>query len=769
MKSIAVPAPLRPPRSHAGGALATAGVAVRSPLFLRAAGFAALASIAMVRWVSLVADPPLARGFATIAIAIAGGIAITRVRADASRLGATAARLGIVLLTLITALLAMGLPLRLLGPHGWDELGTGIDQATAAFRINEWPYAGPEEWIRLGTLLVAPLVLCLAAALAFWPTRRERSAPIALAAAALVGLYAGAIAQGQPRAPMVAGLLLLAAVVALLFGPRAPSLPGVPALAMLLVAAAVAVPLAARLPATNPVIDYNAIAAGDKATFDWDHTYGPLDWPRRGELVFKVNSAQPHYWKATTLDRFDGFRWVRTTTTVGTPRSELPRTAPAAWDVEATVTVGALNGELLLAPGAILHASGLDTVAISDDGTASTADDLGAGDTYTVQAYAPNPSAARMRAAPQHVPHQLEPYIGVEVPLDYDLDQPAPGTSSALVAPNLFLPPVRPGFGPRTSAVKRMLASPYARTYRLARGLAAGSPTSYDAVLRIQQYLRSTYRYDERPPVRQYPLQSFLFQDRIGYCQQFSGAMALLLRMNGIPARVAAGFGSGKREGQRSFAVSDTDAHSWVEVWFAGIGWVPFDPTPAAAPAVSGTITTSPTAQLGTEGAAAQLRRDGRQTRNGKLGGVGPTRGGGSAAAPRAQRDVREAGAGPPMRALALALAALGCVALGRWTWRQRARLAALGDVDEVRAAFELHGERVGGATLAELEGKLSRGGHERAAGYLAGLRRRRYAPGPAPEPGRRARGALRRAISRGRGPAISARAWLALPPRFRR
>jgi hypothetical protein len=64
-----------------------------------------------------------------------------------------------------------------------------------------------------------------------------------------------------------------------------------------------------------------------------------------------------------------------------------------------------------------------------------------------------------------------------------------------------------------------------------------------------------------------------------GYCQHFAGAMALMLRFLGIPARVAGGFTSGKRDGD-SWVVTDHNAHAWVEVWFPGYGWLAFDPTP---------------------------------------------------------------------------------------------------------------------------------------------------------------------------------------------
>ena len=92
-----------------------------------------------------------------------------------------------------------------------------------------------------------------------------------------------------------------------------------------------------------------------------------------------------------------------------------------------------------------------------------------------------------------------------------------------------------------------------------------------------------------RRPRTSIPLASFLFTDKQGYCQQFSGAMAMLLRMGGIPARVAAGFTSGtydRRSGR--WMVADIDAHAWVEAWFPSYGWVRFDPTPATAPARGG-------------------------------------------------------------------------------------------------------------------------------------------------------------------------------------
>ena len=84
------------------------------------------------------------------------------------------------------------------------------------------------------------------------------------------------------------------------------------------------------------------------------------------------------------------------------------------------------------------------------------------------------------------------------------------------------------------------------------------------------------------------PLESFLFDTKAGYCQHYSAAMALLLRMGGVPARVATGFSpGGYSKRKQAWIVRDTDAHSWVEAWFDGYGWITLDPTPADTPARS--------------------------------------------------------------------------------------------------------------------------------------------------------------------------------------
>jgi transglutaminase-like putative cysteine protease len=107
-------------------------------------------------------------------------------------------------------------------------------------------------------------------------------------------------------------------------------------------------------------------------------------------------------------------------------------------------------------------------------------------------------------------------------------------------------------------------------------------------VRRVEDYLlrQERFRYTtDVPPPDGEPLLQFLFHTHAGYCQHFAGAAALLLRAAGIPSRVVVGFATGEKIAEHTWAVRDEDAHAWIEVYFPGVGWVPFNPTPASAPA----------------------------------------------------------------------------------------------------------------------------------------------------------------------------------------
>ena len=127
---------------------------------------------------------------------------------------------------------------------------------------------------------------------------------------------------------------------------------------------------------------------------------------------------------------------------------------------------------------------------------------------------------------------------------------------------------------------------------QLATRISAPAPTSFDKASAIEHYLLTNYSYSlqqpallrERQPGRNSwsdPLSFFLFERKQGHCEYFASAMAVMLRTIGIPSRVVNGFRGGEFNSLTgSYIVRARDAHSWVEAYFPGQGWIGFDPTP---------------------------------------------------------------------------------------------------------------------------------------------------------------------------------------------
>jgi hypothetical protein len=146
------------------------------------------------------------------------------------------------------------------------------------------------------------------------------------------------------------------------------------------------------------------------------------------------------------------------------------------------------------------------------------------------------------------------------------------------------MPPFdRPERDARVLSVLSGGLQPYANLYERARAVTGETRSPYAAVVALETWFRSTggFTYSEEPGATPGlpPLVGFVMDTKTGYCQHFAGAMALMARLLGIPARVAAGFVSGKYQDD-FWQVTDHDAHTWVEVWFPPYGWLPFDPTP---------------------------------------------------------------------------------------------------------------------------------------------------------------------------------------------
>ena len=123
------------------------------------------------------------------------------------------------------------------------------------------------------------------------------------------------------------------------------------------------------------------------------------------------------------------------------------------------------------------------------------------------------------------------------------------------------------------------------RIPELAESVTANVRNRYDAAAMIENYLQTQFGYTlEQKAGGSDPVSDFLFNVREGHCEYFATSMALMLRSQGIAARVVTGFQQGEyNETAEVFVVRQRHAHAWVEVYFPGEeAWVSFDPTPAA-------------------------------------------------------------------------------------------------------------------------------------------------------------------------------------------
>jgi transglutaminase-like putative cysteine protease len=124
------------------------------------------------------------------------------------------------------------------------------------------------------------------------------------------------------------------------------------------------------------------------------------------------------------------------------------------------------------------------------------------------------------------------------------------------------------------------------RIPELAKQITARAQTPFDKTIAVESYLRSRYTYTLNLTGKpgDDALAHFLFETRAGHCEYFASAMAIMLRTMGIPTREVNGFLPGEyNDLGGDYIVRASDAHSWVEVYFPGNGWLTFDPTPPGA------------------------------------------------------------------------------------------------------------------------------------------------------------------------------------------
>ncbi|MCP1309689.1 transglutaminase family protein [Paenibacillus tyrfis] len=168
----------------------------------------------------------------------------------------------------------------------------------------------------------------------------------------------------------------------------------------------------------------------------------------------------------------------------------------------------------------------------------------------------------------------------------------------ALVLTDRTVPTDDTGTGYAEDVRNRYLQLPASlpdRVRRLAEQLTSGLQTPYAKAEAIERYLREHYPYSlegtRAAAENEDFVDRFLFEQKTGYCDHFSTAMAVLLRSAGVPARWVKGFAPGETVSQASadgderyvVQVRQKHAHSWVEAYFPSVGWVPFEPTPGYA------------------------------------------------------------------------------------------------------------------------------------------------------------------------------------------
>jgi transglutaminase-like putative cysteine protease len=744
----------------------------------RLLAFLALLAFGALQWARLLEPAPVGRILWFLLVAAAGALALRGANAlERRRRWAATAAVAIVLVAV--ALLAAGIPLALVDPRGWGELFPGLRQGIETLPSMRIPYRGAEVWARDTLLLLGLLLVVLATMLACRPRGDARTGH-PLAAAVAVGVLVGVPAVSlETGSPVVIGVLFTALLVAYLRVDRVRRDAAVWAGATVTAVLLVALVLAPRVDADRPIIDYEAIARSvsrtDGSTFNWSHGYGPLNWPRTGRELLRVRTDRAAYWKATNLVEFDGIRW----TTGGewwlsrVDATEVPNEV-SRWRQRILVTIRGLRTKQVIGAGSTLSISNSPRpVREAGPGRFETiGDPLTKGQAYRAEVYVPAPSRRALAAAPTDYPISSQAYLSMSLPVEaggpasIDGTRSFPGSRFAPrirfapwgvdVPPMLDLPPFRRDEQDGTAALE---SSRYARTWQLAQQLKAQSATPAAYVRRVQEYLSDGFGYSETPTQSSVPLDTFLFDEKAGYCQQFSGAMALLLRMAGIPARIAAGFSPGTRDEKRGeMVVRDIDAHSWVEAFFPELGWVTFDPTPAESPARG----RQAEEEAATEAADASTDAPTPAVSDGRRFPAGPEVGGAAALV-----EGEGSGWGPPTWLVLLCLALVAAGALATWARSRGRRLAATADpttlaIQELHRALRRSGRRVApGTTLHGLAHRFAGTGGE---GYLRQLADSRYGTSPG-VPDRAQRARLRRALAADRGVLGKLLGLWALPP----
>ena len=142
-------------------------------------------------------------------------------------------------------------------------------------------------------------------------------------------------------------------------------------------------------------------------------------------------------------------------------------------------------------------------------------------------------------------------------------------------------------YPPEFALTYLLLRSVDPRIPQLARQVTGSASNDYDRAAALERYLMTNFGYTLQLPrtTPKDPVADFLFQRKEGHCEYFASSMAVMLRTLGVPSRVVNGFRTTEFNDLTStYVIRASSAHSWVEAYFPGYGWIGFDPTPAAPP-----------------------------------------------------------------------------------------------------------------------------------------------------------------------------------------
>src|SRR6188472_2107332 len=470
----------------------------------------------------------------------------------------------------------------LFGDWRWRAVATLAVGATAlAVTFETWPHhALRDAWDGLRD---APAVQASFALVAALGAACRRPWIVVAAVAAGVGFPAVLLEDGHA---LLLGALALGAALwaSLVLGARGVrrALAGL-ALAGALVAVSAGVAIAGISPGSGQVDwrGWDPFAGGGSGDvrFLWDASYTGIDFPIRPTVMLRIRApARAQYWRMSTLETFTDDRWIEHLFPVSLERARgnLPRSPlaprrdlrPGSWLRQEVTVVGLDDTRVPAATEpALVDGASLGRVRVMQGGVMVADRQLRRGETYTVWSHAPRPTPRELAAAPARYPSAAQRYVELE---------------SALF----------PWYGAagRVAQVDRIFRQDnyfalraYRPLWEEARRLTARTHSPYEATLVLERWFRTRggFRYEEHPPrsTSNPPLVDFVEVTRAGYCQHYAGAMALMLRTLGIPARVAVGFTAGTWKAG-VWTVTDQQAHAWVEAWFAGYGWLAFAPTP---------------------------------------------------------------------------------------------------------------------------------------------------------------------------------------------